>query len=221
MSDLPDAVARFRSEYRAAEIAPRYRGGAHFAFTTVFSLGGIALCALQLERPTPLEWLAVPLTFLYANLAEYWGHRVPMHRPLPGLKLVYRRHAGQHHRFFTDQAMPLDEWRDLRAVLFPPILASFFLLAFGVPAGLLVAWLSTPNVGWLFGATALGYFYNYEVLHLAYHVPEAHWLARVPGIRRLRWLHRTHHDPALMTRHNFNITYPIGDLLFGTLARRS
>ena len=39
----------------------------------------------------------------------------------------------------------------------------------------------------------------------------------------LRWmgrLHRRHHDPARMTRCNFNITWPIGDVLFGTLSLR-
>jgi sterol desaturase/sphingolipid hydroxylase (fatty acid hydroxylase superfamily) len=32
-------------------------------------------------------------------------------------------------------------------------------------------------------------------------------------------LHQLHHDPRLMAHYNFNITYPIGDLLFGTLWR--
>ena len=39
-------------------------------------------------------------------------------------------------------------------------------------------------------------------------------------MKRLRWLHTTHHDPVLMQRYNFNITYPIGDWVFGTLYRR-
>jgi hypothetical protein len=58
-----------------------------------------------LHAVQPLEWLAVPLSLFYANLSEYLGHRFPMHRPLPGLALVYKRHSGQHHRFFSDQAM--------------------------------------------------------------------------------------------------------------------
>jgi sterol desaturase/sphingolipid hydroxylase (fatty acid hydroxylase superfamily) len=36
---------------------------------------------------------------------------------------------------------------------------------------------------------------------------------------RLRQLHTLHHRPELMQTHNFNITYPIGDWLFGTLYR--
>ena len=143
-----------------------------------------------------------------------------MHHPRRGLRLVFERHTRQHHRFFTDAEMELGGIRDMRAVLFPPILMTFFITAFALPAWLLLAWVATPNVAWLFVATSIGYFLNYELLHLAYHLPEAHPIARVPLIRRLRWLHQVHHDPCLMTRCNFNITYPIGDLLFGTLHRR-
>ncbi len=217
MSPVPENVARYRAQYRQTEIGARYRGALHLAFTLSFGLGGMAFCILRIEQPTALEWLAVPLTFLYANLAEYWGHRVPMHRPLPGLGLVYRRHAGQHHRFFTDVAMPLEGWRDLKAVLFPPLLMSFFFTLFALPVGLVLALVFSPNVGYLFAATALGYFLNYEILHLAYHLPEQHPLARVPLIPTLRRLHHRHHDPSLMTTRNFNITYPICDWLFRTL----
>jgi hypothetical protein len=218
MAALPDPVARYREQYRAEEISPRYRGLIHLAFTLTFGLGGIAWCVSRIHAPTALEWLAVPQTFLYANFAEYWGHRIPMHRPIRGLGLVYRRHAGQHHRFFTHEAMELESTRDLKAVLFPPLLVSFFITAFAVPAGLLIAWLTTTNVAYLFVATALAFFLNYEVLHLAYHLPESHPVARLPGIARLRRLHHTHHDQKLMTSRNFNITYPICDVIFRTLA---
>jgi hypothetical protein len=219
MGAIPDAVARYREQYRAEEISPRYRGWLHFAFTSMFALGGIAWCASRIVAPTALEWLAVPLTFLYANLAEYWGHRIPMHRPIRGLGLVYRRHSKQHHRFFTHDAMELESARDLKAVLFPPLLVTFFFGAFALPAWLAIAWLATPNAAYFFVATALAYFYNYELLHFAYHLPTAHPVARLPGIAQMRRLHHVHHDQALMASRNFNITYPIGDLLFRTLAK--
>ncbi len=216
---LPDSMRRYRAEYRATQIPRGYRGGLHALFT--FGGGTLALlaCLWQLQDVRPLEWLTVPLAFLYANLAEYFGHRYPMHRPLRGLGLVYRRHADQHHRFFTHEAMPLEGARDLRAVLFPPLLVIFFFGAFGLPVWLLLAWAVSPNVAWLFIATGLAYYLNYEALHLAWHAPPGSRLARVPLLRRLQWLHRIHHDPARMARVNFNITYPIGDRLFGTLAR--
>jgi hypothetical protein len=213
------AVAAYREQYRQEHVPPSYRGGLQLLFT--FGVGGAAMIAaiLQIDQVRPLEWLTVPLTFLYANFAEYWGHRGPMHHLTRGLGLVYERHTRQHHRFFTDQSMELDGLRDLRAVLFPPILMTFFLAAFALPVGLLLAWATTPNVAWLYVATSLGYFLNYEFLHMAYHLQASHPIARWPLIGRLKRLHQAHHDPRLMAHHNFNITYPICDAVFGTLKR--
>ena len=213
------SVHEFRDAYRRDRIAPGYRGWLHLAFT--FGVGGSALawCLLHLEAVRPLEWLAVPVTFLYANLAEYWGHRGPMHHPTRGLRLLYERHARQHHRFFTDETMALDELRDLRAVLFPPVLMTFFIAVFALPAWVLLARIASPNVAWLFVAVSLGYFLNYEFLHLAYHLPPEHPVARWSLVRRLKRLHQVHHDPRVMAHCNFNITYPIADALFSTLRK--
>jgi hypothetical protein len=76
--------------------------------------------------------------------------------------------------------------------------------------------LATPNVAWLAVATGMAYFLNYEWLHFAYHCDPASFAGRWPGVQRLRRLHRDHHDPTLMTHYNFNITYPVGDWMFGT-----
>ena len=194
-----------------------YDGRMHMAITFGGGALGVAACLWQLQEVRPLEWLAVPLGLFYANLAEYLGHRFPMHRPWPGLAPVYKRHSGQHHRFFSDQAMPIDGLGDLRAVLFPPLLVVFFFGAFGTPAWFALSYLFSDNVAWLFVACGIGYFLNYEVLHLAYHLPEQHRLARVKLVRKLRWLHALHHDPRRMAHHNFNISYPVCDWLFGTL----
>lgn len=217
---VPESVARFRAEYREHEVPPGYRGAMHLLLTFGGGSAALALCLLQLEAVRPLEWLTLPLAFLYANLAEYVGHRFPMHHPVRGLRLVYRRHAGQHHRYFSHEAMALTDLRDLRAVLFPPLLVLFFFGAFAVPVWFGLAWAISANVAWLFIATGLGYFLMYEVLHLAWHAPAGSWVARLALVRWMGRLHRRHHDPALMTRCNFNITWPICDLLFGTLSLR-
>lgn len=215
------ATAAFRAHYRE-KLTPRvYNGWAHFAFTAAFSLGIIAFAVSRLGDVAPAEWLAVPATFLYANLAEYWGHRGPMHHRTPGLGLVFQRHAGQHHRFFTADAMGHEGQRDFYAVLFPPVLVIFFLLAFSLPVGLALAWLATPDAAWLYVATAAAYFLNYELLHWAYHQPEGSWVLQIPGVRALAAHHRAHHRPDLMAKANFNITYPIGDLVFGTMAKHA
>lgn len=218
-SDRAASLAAWREGYRATEIPAGYRGSLHLAFTSLACLAVMAIGFANLEAIRPVEWLTVPLTFLYANLVEYIGHRGPMHHRTPGLGLVFRRHTLQHHRFFTHEAMAFDSPRDYKAVLFPPVLLVFFVGAFAAPAGLVIAWLLNANTAWLFVITAVGYFLNYEWLHFAYHTPDESLWLRIPGIRRLRRLHGYHHDPSLMQHCNFNISYPIADRLFGTYFR--
>ena len=212
-------MTSYREEYRRKHVSPAYRGWLHLAFTVCVCLIAIAWCIAKVEDIRPWEWITIPLTFLYANLVEYVGHRGPMHHPQPGLRIIFERHARQHHRFFRDDAMAFDGPRDFHAVLFPPVLIVFYMAGFALPVGLLIGWLISPNVALLFVATAVAYFLNYELLHFAYHAPGNSWLARLPFMDRLRRLHTLHHRPELMQRYNFNITYPIGDRLFGTLYR--
>jgi hypothetical protein len=214
-----DAVAAYRRRYRSEEIAGRYFGWLHLAFTSAVCLGVVAVCAFWVADPSPAEWLTVPAVFLYANLVEYLGHRGPMHHPVRGLGLLFRRHTKQHHRFFTNEAMSFDSSDDFKAVLFPPVMIVFFVGGFGVPMWLLLHYVATDNVAWLAVATASAYYLNYEWLHFAYHCDPNSRIGRIPGLRFLRKLHLNHHDPRLMTRYNFNITYPIGDWVFRSLYR--
>jgi hypothetical protein len=218
-SGIPDKVGEYRSEYRSQHIGHSYRGPLHFGFTITVCIVVIGLAIAGLENVMPWEWAAIPVTFLYANLVEYFGHKGPMHHPRPGLRIIYERHVRQHHRFFRDDAMAFEGSSDFKAVLFPPVLIVFYLVGFALPAGLLVAWLLSINVALLFVATAVAYFLNYEVLHFAYHTDDRSWLSRLPMMSRLRRLHTFHHRPELMQDYNFNITYPIGDWMFGTLYR--
>lgn len=213
--DLPATVAQFRAGYRA-RIPARYRGWAHFAFTSVASLAVIGLALTRLDDVAGAEWAVVPATLVLANVVEYLGHRLAMHRPRPGLGLVYRRHTLEHHHFFTHEAMAYAGARDFIMVLFPPSLLLFFLGAIATPLGALVFLAWSPDAGWLFVATAMGYFLTYEWLHFGYHLPQTHPLLRVRGFRALRRHHAAHHDLRLMGRYNFNLTLPICDVLLGT-----
>ena len=208
-----------RNSFRDRRIGPRYSGPLHLATTVGMSLLVALASAVQLDGVTPLEWLTVPLTFLYANLAEYVGHRGPMHHKTRFLTKLFERHSIEHHSFFTDKAPTFDSTKDYKAVLFPPILLVFFIGAFAIPVGALLYWLISPNVCYLFVLTAVLYFLNYELLHFAYHADPGSWIGRLPLMSRLRRHHLAHHNRRLMTRYNFNITYPIGDLVFGTLYR--
>jgi hypothetical protein len=214
---LPESVAKFRTGFRLNEPGRRYRGWAHFAFTSLGSLSVIVFALSRLSEVRPAEWLTVPASFLLANVAEYFGHKGPMHHRTKGLGLVYRRHTQLHHHFFTHDAMAYESSHDFRMVLFPPVLLLFFLGGIATPIGALFFVLVSPNAGWLFVATGMGYFLTYEWLHFCYHLPEEHPLARLPVMSRLRRHHTAHHDLRRMGRFNFNITFPLCDRLFGTV----
>jgi hypothetical protein len=215
----PAGVAAFREEYRSQHIGPHYSGPLHLAFTSVGSLAVIGAAVAGVRAPTPLELLTIPATFLFANLVEYRGHKGPMHRRRRGLAILFERHTQQHHRYYTHEAMSFEGPRDWKMVLFPPVMLLFFLGAVAAPLGALLFWLASRNVALLYVATAMGYFLTYEWLHFCHHLPPGHALARVGLLRRLRVHHQAHHDPVQMNAHNFNITFPICDWIFGTLQR--
>ncbi len=217
---IPAQVRKFREEIRATRYRPHYVGWAHFAFTSVASLSVIALAISQLSAVTPLEWLTVPFSFLVANATEYFGHKGPMHRLRPRLRLIFRRHTQEHHHFFTSDCMAYESTRDFRMVLFPPVMLFFFLGVIATPVAGLFFLLFSRNAGWLFVATGIGYYLCYEWLHFCYHLPETSWVGRLPFMAALRRHHTFHHDLALMGKWNFNITFPICDRLFGTTYER-
>ena len=90
-----------RAAFRDKRIGSRYSGPLHLATTVSISLLVAVVCILQLDAVRLLEWLTVPLTFLYANLSEYLGHCGPMHHKTRFLSKVFERHSIEHHAFFT------------------------------------------------------------------------------------------------------------------------
>lgn len=82
-----------------------------------------------------------------------------------------------------------------------------------------VALLIGRAAGLLFFAVALTYYLAYEVLHLLAHLPASNALTRSPLLHRLLRHHRLHHAPGVMNKGNYNIVFPFGDWLFGTLRR--
>ncbi len=213
---LADRVEAYRSEFRAESLGPRYSGWAHVATTSLGALAAIVLAASRVESPAPWEWLWVPATFGIANLVEFLMHRGPMHRPARFLGEIYKRHTLEHHQFYTHDAMAAESSKDFKMVLFPPAAIFLFLGVIGTPIGTILYFLASPNAGWFYFSTAVGYFLTYEWLHLSYHLPPESWVGRLSVVALLRRHHTAHHDPGLMSRWNFNITFPICDRLFGT-----
>lgn len=212
-------VAAFRARHRAEHIGPRYSGWLHFATTSIGSLAAIGLAISRVSHPRWWELACVPVFFLIANLGEYFGHRGPMHHRRRGLGLIFERHTLQHHQFYRHDAMAADSPRDFQMVLFPPVMLVFFLGGLVAPIGLVLGLLGTANLGWLFAATGVAYFLTYEWLHWSYHQPADSRIGRLALVRVLRRHHTLHHDVTRMTSVNFNITFPIADVVFGTCAR--
>jgi hypothetical protein len=215
----PGSVLAFRERYRRENVGPAYRGWLHFAFTSMVSVAVIGFAISRVHAVRPAEWLVVPLAFLFANYAEYRGHRGPMHSPMRGLRLLFQRHTREHHHFFTHEAMHYESSRDFKMVLFPPVMLLFFLGAVATPVGALLFLVASPNVGWLYVVVAMGYFLTYEWLHFAYHLHPRSPVGRLPLLARLRRHHAHHHDLSLMGKYNFNITFPLCDRLYKTTYR--
>lgn len=210
-------VAEARRRFREKRVGPLYRGWLHLGCVSAVMLAALTGALTQVSSPISLrEAVIAPAAFLLANLLEYLAHRWPMHRRLPGAGVIFERHTIEHHAFFTADEMCVESPKDFSAVLFPAAGALFFMGPIAMPLALAVgAWIS-PNAGWLLYATGLAYFLVYEWLHWSFHQPKGHWARKLPGVERLARLHRAHHDPGLMQRRHFNITFPIFDRVFRT-----
>lgn len=197
------------------DAVPRgYSGSRHLAIINLAGAGGIGLCLARLSAPTAGELALVPAFFVFANLFEWWIHRGPMHHPT-ALRILYRRHTLTHHAAFDHEHMEVGGPRDLALVLFPPWFPPLA-AALVSPVPIVLTLLGSANLGGLFFASALSYYVVYEWFHMLHHLPRRGPLHRFAIVRRLVAGHTRHHDPALMTRGNFNVSFPLWDLILGT-----
>jgi hypothetical protein len=194
-----------------------YRPFGHLAGTVGIGVVTLAVAIARVEGPRARDFLVIPATFVFANLVEWLAHRYLMHERRRPLTVLYDRHTPEHHRIYGYETMAIRSVREFRLVLIPAAgVLGIVLLAAPVAAVCALTWGS--NVGWLFLLTSALYVVGYELSHLAYHLPESSVVYRLPVLRALREHHARHHLPQLMQRANFNVTIPLGDLLFGTLA---
>jgi sterol desaturase/sphingolipid hydroxylase (fatty acid hydroxylase superfamily) len=216
MPALAPEAPSFRAAARARRKTSAFSGWTHVG--AILSLGAAmtSLSLSLLRSPAWWEWAAVPAAFLIANLVEWAAHRGPMHHPSGRLSVMYEKHTLDHHAFFDHESMDVDSPQDFDMVLFSLPSLAVFLLGLGLPLSLLCFALVSWNAGWLFAALCVDYYVLYECFHLAYHLPASSAVRRIPGLDALRRHHLRHHDPRLMSRWNFNVTFPLCDRLFGT-----
>ncbi len=217
MEPTNSAVEAFRDEFRTT-VPAGYSGVRHGATILVIGVAIIAVCAAFLR--TPWRWwdiAMIPLVVLAWNWVEWFVHLKVLHRPGQGTvsRLLYKRHALTHHRFFTQENANLRDTRDLAIVFFP----SFALPAIAAMAALpavLVGVLLSANAGLLMLITTVAMYLLFEAMHLCAHLPERVWLSRLPIVNSMRRHHRAHHDQALMMTTNMNFTLPLADWYFET-----
>jgi hypothetical protein len=206
----------FRQEYRS-RIMGWYDGYLHIAIIYAMGAAAFFIYLQHIHDVQPLEWLAIPITFLFTNIFEWAIHRFVMHRPVPfkGLRAIYERHTLNHHQFFTDEEMRFRDHKDWRVTVFPPYALVVFILM-SMPGGIILGNLFTANVGWLFMCTTTGMYLIYEFMHFCCHVDENWFVRTCPFVNTLRRHHTAHHNARLMMETNMNLTFPIADWLFGT-----
>jgi len=214
---IPSAIhERRRSEF-IAKIPRWYSPALHLAIPTVlglFTMGASLARIAARGQLRAIDLLAVPASLLFAFGFEWRVHKDVLHRRVPLLGTLYVRHELIHHVIYTSDDMAMRSPRELRLILMPAyavILVFLIDLPFALAAGALFG----PNAGCLVLATSM-FFVTYEWLHCAYHLPRDSRLGRSPILMRLRRLHQRHHDPRLMKRWNFNVTFPVFDWIHGT-----
>jgi sterol desaturase/sphingolipid hydroxylase (fatty acid hydroxylase superfamily) len=194
-----------------------YSPWVHLAGTVGIGVVTLFLAAPHLAGPTAYDFVTVPVALVFANLVEWLAHKHLMHHRRRPFTVLFDRHTPEHHRVYVYETMAIEDLRELRLVLIPALgVLGIVLLA--VPAAIVAGLLVNENVGWLFLMTSAVYVVGYELSHLAYHLPERSLVYRLPFLRALREHHARHHHPELMQKANFNVTIPLFDLVFGTLA---
>jgi len=163
--------------------------------------------------------LGFALGTVFDSIFEWTFHRYVMHRRVAIFEYPFERHAMVHHRVFKadetyhlirDQdrhTVPMAWWNGpalIAVTQIPFITAAFFAGGVALVCGSLFA-------------TCL-YYVAYEYLHWCMHVPAKRRVERNGFFFRLNGHHLLHHR--YMNR-NFNVVFPLADLLFGTLLLRS
>jgi hypothetical protein len=199
-----------------AKIPAWYNPYLHLAAPTLVCLALMVGAILSLRGPAPLVWLTVPLTLLFAFGFEWRVHKNVLHRRTAGVELLYNRHELAHHVVYTYDDITMRSAREWWLVLMPAY-AVVLVALINAPLTLVVGLVAGHDAGCLYLLTSMFFFLSYEWLHLAYHLPKDSFIGRLALVARLRELHRRHHDPRLMKRWNFNVTFPLFDWIHGTV----
>jgi len=156
---------------------------------------------------------------VFASFFEWTLHRFVMHRPLWKFRYPFETHALIHHHVFrADETYHLKHEKDKKTIPMAWWNGPVLVLIGAVPFALL-AWV-VGHWGILVGASVafIGYFAAYEYMHWCMHLPKKRSVERSGIFFRLNGHHLLHHR---YMHKNFNVVFPLADLLLGTLLLRS
>lgn len=205
-----------REEFRNKILPKYYSPFLHLAFNFSSIIGSIIFCMVSIKEPESKDALILTSFILLNSLVVYFTHRYPMHRRYKLFKMYFWFHTQQHHHLFNEENNSVHQFRDIYMVLFPPSLVAFFAF-FYVPAiSYSLYYFTSLKLGLLFALSMYIYFLLYEIFHFASHCHEKSWFYQIPGISKMFWHHRKHHDPKIMIKRNFGIVLPLWDYIFKT-----
>src|SRR6202163_4312569 len=94
----------FRNEYRL-RIVGWDNGYFHVVLIYAMVAAVFYIYVSHLHSVTWLEWLTVPLTFIFTNIFEWTVHKYVMHRPvnIKGLRGIYEGHTLNNHKSFMNE----------------------------------------------------------------------------------------------------------------------
>ncbi len=186
----------------------------------VFSIAILAsvLSSLLISNWNISYLILFPFYFLFANLIEYVIHRFPMHKPMKGFDFLFE-HVTVHHSFYNENYAYHKDPRDYFAVFLPLQYLTFITLIIFATAYVIYL-VGGRDHGLFFIFFAYLYYLAYEILHFSYHANEDSLIKKIPFIKSWGQMHLDHHETKLMTTHNFNISFPVYDYIFGTVFRK-
>lgn len=193
----------------------RYHPGLHLAITTV---SGVLLAGVGAWMAWPLRLRDLPILaglILGVQGVEWWVHKHLLHKRSRLAPVLFDRHTPQHHRIYVTGEMAIRQWQELRLVLIPAYGIALAFVSMVPVLGALWA-LGLRDVAGLVALVGMLHLVSYEWLHLSFHLPEDHPVAKWKLVRALSRHHALHHDPKWMQRANFNVTSPLWDYLLGT-----
>jgi hypothetical protein len=156
---------------------------------------------------------------IFASFFEWALHRYIMHRPFGKFEYPFRAHALVHHRIFrADHSYHLIREEDKSTIPMAWWNGPVLIMAGTLPY--LLASILTGNWGLICGSVLAGacYYGTYEYLHWCMHLPKRRHVERSGIYFRLNGHHLLHHR---YMGKNFNVVFPLADLVLGTLLLRS